>query len=140
MFERFAPPMREAVFLAVEEAGRRGDRRVFTDHLLVAALHDPAIAQTVGAAPDAARHAADQLDREALAAIGFDAGAFGPQTPAARAARLPFTPGAKTVLKRTLAHASTAKARRVESRHLLEALLERETPDPAAELLAALHH
>ena len=138
MFERFAAKAREAVSLAVEEAGRRGDRKVATDHLLAGILHDPAIAAEVGATPEATRRAADQLDRDALSAIGVDTAAFGPLAAGAGAARLPFTPGAKAVLKRTLVHATAEKSRRIETRHLLRALRERRAPDPAAELLAAL--
>ena len=138
MFERFAAQARDAVFLATEDAGRRGDRKVATDHLLVGILHDPAIAAQVGASLEATRRAVDQLDRDALSAIGVDTAAFGPLAAAAGAARLPFTPGAKAVLKRTLAHATAEKARCIETRHLLQALRERTAPDPAAELLAVL--
>lgn len=138
MFERFAAQARNAVFLAIEDAGRRGDRKVATDHLLIGILHDPAIAAEVGASPETTRRAADQLDRDALSAIGVDTAAFGPLGPAVGAARLPFTPGVKAVLKRTLAHAVAEKSRRIETRHLLQALRERRSPDPAAELLAVL--
>ena len=138
MFERFAAQARDAVHLAIEDAGRRGDRKVATDHLLVGILHDPEIAAEVGASPEVTKHVADQLDRDALSAIGVDTAAFGPLGAAAGAARLPFTPGAKAVLKRTLAYAAAEKSRRIETRHLLRALRERRAPDPAAELLAAL--
>ncbi|MBM7505484.1 Clp protease N-terminal domain-containing protein [Agromyces aurantiacus] len=138
MFERFARAARAAVTSAVEEAGRRGDRRVSTDLLLIGVLHDPGIAREVGAGADDARRAASQLDRDALAAVGVEADAFGPLGRAAGAPRLPFTPGAKAVLRRTLALASADHARRIEPTHLLHALLERRAPDPAAELLAAL--
>jgi len=138
MFERFARHARDAVLLAIDEAGRRGDRKVSTDHLLIGILHDPAIAQEVGAGPDAARQAADRLDRDALATIGVDAGAFGTLASAAGSTRLPFTPNAKSVLKQALAHTTTEKARHIQTTHLLRALLERDAPDPAAELLAEL--
>lgn len=138
MFERFAQRARDAVFLAINEAGLRGDRRVGTDHLLIGVLHDPAVAEAVGADADAARRVADQLDRTALAEIGLDAGAFGTLSPAVGASRLPFTPGTKAVLKRTLALVAAEKARRIESRHLLLALLERDEPDPAAEIVVSL--
>ena len=114
MFERFAVKAREAVSLAIEEAGRRGDRKVAADHLLTGILHDPAIAAEVGASPEATQRAADQLDRDALSAIGVDTAAFGPLAAGAGAARLPFTPGAKAVLKRTLVHATAEKSRRID--------------------------
>jgi ATP-dependent Clp protease ATP-binding subunit ClpA len=138
MFERFAAPARDAVVGAVGEARRRGDRRVGTDHLLIGVLGDPAIADLVGADAGAARRAADELDRRALAEIGLDIGEFGSLTPAAGGSHLPFTPGAKQTLKRTLAHLSTKRSRRIESRHLVLALLERDRPDAAAVILAEL--
>ena len=139
MFERFSRPARDAVSRAIEEAGHRGDRRVGTDHLLIGILHDPAVAVVVGADAEQARHVADQLDRTALARIGVDVGAFGTLAPALAPPRLPFTTGAKTVLKRTLPLVAADKTRRIESRHLLGALLERREPDPAAVILSALH-
>jgi ATP-dependent Clp protease ATP-binding subunit ClpA len=138
MFERFTGPARDAVFLAIEEAGRRGDRKVATDHLLIGVLHDPAIAHELGVDPEAARRAADRIDHRSLTAIGIEVGAFGPLLSAVGAARLPFTPGTKAVLKRTLAHTTAEKARRIGTAHLLRALLERDAPDPAAELLGEL--
>jgi ATP-dependent Clp protease ATP-binding subunit ClpA len=138
MFEKFAQAARDAVFIAIDEAGRRGDRRVGTDHLLVGLLHDPEIARQVGATPDDARGVVDELDRRALAQVGLDVRSFGELAPAAGGTRLPFTPGAKVVLERTVALTRTDRARRIESRHLLLALLERQPPDPAAEVLADL--
>ncbi|WP_425956499.1 Clp protease N-terminal domain-containing protein [Xylanimonas sp. McL0601] len=138
MFERFARDARDVVFGAIAEAGRRGDRRVGTDHLVIAALTTPSAAEVVGASADDARRAADDLDRGALAAIGVDAAAFGPLGPAVGADRLPFTAGTKTVLRRALALTVADRSRRLEAKHLVQALLERRAPDPAAELLARL--
>jgi ATP-dependent Clp protease ATP-binding subunit ClpA len=138
MFERFAAQARDAVSRAIEDACRRGDRKVATDHLLIGILHDPTIAAEVGTSLEATRRAVDQLDRDALSAVGVDTAAFGQLAPAAGAVRLPLTPGAKSVLKRTLAHATAERSRRIETRHMLQALRERRAPDPAAELLAAL--
>jgi ATP-dependent Clp protease ATP-binding subunit ClpA len=135
MFEKFAQRARSTVDLAKDEACRRGDRRISTEHLLIGLLHDPSIAATVGADPDDARRIADGLDRDALAAIGIDISAFGSLERAQGAARLPFTPGAKAVLARTVAHART---RHIQSSHLLDALLECRPPDPASEILTRL--
>ena len=49
-----------------------------------------------------------------------------------------LTPGAKAVIQQTLANAVAEKARRMTSRHILLALLDRSEPDPAAALFAAL--
>lgn len=136
MFEKFAQRARSTVDLAKDEACRRGDRRIGTEHLLIGLLHDPSIAAAIGADLDDARRAADGLDRDALAAIGIDVSAFGPLEPAHGGARLPLTPGAKAVLARTVTH---AKTRPIEARHILAALLECQSPDPAAEVLTRLH-
>jgi ATP-dependent Clp protease ATP-binding subunit ClpA len=139
MLERFARTARDAVRRAIAEAGRRGDRKVATDHLLIGLLHDPAIARQVGADAATARRTADQIDREALLAVGVEPDAFGPLAAGPQPEKLPFTPGTKQALKRALAHTIAAKARRIEPRHLLHALLERDAPDPAAAILTRLH-
>ena len=63
MFERFARAARIAVEDARYEAERRGDRRIGSDHLLLALLQDDELAQLVGVDAAAAHDAADQLDR-----------------------------------------------------------------------------
>jgi len=138
MFERFADPARNVVTLAMDEAAGRGDRRIGTDHLLLGVLHDPEVAEIVGVDARAAREAADALDRQALAAIGLDLGGFEATRGAAGSKRPPFTSGAKSVMKQMLANTTAEKARRIAPKHLLLALLERQEPDPAASLLAAL--
>jgi len=138
MFERFAASARSAVHLAIGEAGRRGDRRVGTEHLLVGVLHDPRIAVVLGADAEAGRRVADELDHRALTGIGLDPSEFGTAEAATDVSHLPFTPGAKAVLTRTLVMARMERARRIESRHLLLALLERAEPDPVAGMLVEL--
>ncbi|GAA3243198.1 Clp protease N-terminal domain-containing protein [Dactylosporangium siamense] len=138
MFERFAATARSAVQGAVEEARRRGDRRVGTEHLLLAVLSEPTGAGLLGVTVAAARTAADELDRQALAAIGVDIGDFRPTGAAGAGKRPPFSSGAREVLSRTLALAAAARSRRIETRHLLLALLERGRPDPVAALLSEL--
>jgi ATP-dependent Clp protease ATP-binding subunit ClpA len=141
MFERFARSTRAAVEDARYEAERRGDRRVGSDHLLIALLQDDRTAQLVGVSADAARAAADELDRGALSAIGLNVGE-GTYKPAGRGASRrrvsSITTGAKGVIEQSLANAAAAKARAITSEHMLLALLDRRQPDPAATLLAAL--
>lgn len=65
---------------AAEEARRRGDRRLGTDHLLLGILHDqdsPA-ARALGIDLESARVAADALDRAALSTVGIEVGQPGP--------------------------------------------------------------
>ncbi|MFJ3957679.1 Clp protease N-terminal domain-containing protein [Arthrobacter sp. NPDC090010] len=138
MFERFARQSREAVVFALEEAGRRGDRKVGTEHLLFGTLHDPEAAQLAGVGPSDVRRVEEELDREALSAVGVEVDEFGPLAPAAGAARLPFTPGAKAVLRRALGHAAGEKSRTIDARHLLAALRECEKDEAAAVVLEKL--
>ncbi|HEY0248004.1 MAG TPA: Clp protease N-terminal domain-containing protein [Gryllotalpicola sp.] len=138
MFERFAQATRVAVDDARYEAGLRGDRRIGTEHLLISLLNDESIATAVGASAEAAREAADRLDRGALAAIGVELGDFAPRGRLALGRHVPFTAGAKEVMGQTLAQAAAEKARTLLPRHMMLALLERRAPDPAAALLTAL--
>jgi ATP-dependent Clp protease ATP-binding subunit ClpA len=151
MFERFAQSTKAALEGARNEAERRGDRRIGSDHLLIALLQDDATAQFVGVSADAARAAADELDRSALSAIGLTVG-DGTYTPAtytpaaytpagrgpSRKSVTSITRGAKGVIEQSMAHAASDKARAVSSEHMLLALLDKKQPDPAAALLAAL--
>ena len=126
---------------AAEEAQRRGDRRIGTDHLLLGLLQASGslASQVLGVDLESARAASDALDRAALSAIGLDPARLSPppQSMAARR-RPPLTSGARAVFVRSVLAARAAKARRIEARFLLLALLERERPDPAAELLRAM--
>jgi ATP-dependent Clp protease ATP-binding subunit ClpA len=123
---------------AADEARRRGDRRMGTDHLLLGLLHEPSTAKLLGVDLDAARRASSDLDVAALAAIGFEASNIDAPLPIQSRRRPPFTSGAREVLKRSIDEARAQKSRAIDTRHLLLGILSRERPDPAAELLAAL--
>jgi ATP-dependent Clp protease ATP-binding subunit ClpA len=120
---------------ARDEARRRGDRKIGTEHLLLALLQDPASAQALGCALETGRQALDALDRAALGAVGMSAVPEAPPVPGQERARLPLTPAAKAVLIGAMKERARA---RLGPEHVLLALLLRERPDPAAELLAAL--
>lgn len=139
MFERFARTARAVVEDAQHEAENRGDRRIGSDHLLLALLKDDEIAQLVGVDAVAAHDAVEQLDRTAIAAIGLTIGEFhfSDRTTVGRHVRM-MSSGAKAVIRESLANATAEKARTITSRHLLLALLDQHEPDPAAVLLAAL--
>lgn len=116
------------------EAKRRGDRRVGTDHLLLALLADPdsVTAQALGTDLDTARDALDRLDRDALAYLGLHP-TFSPSTlPGRPAERLRLTPAGRAVFTGLGTRARGGLPR------VLLALLAQEPPDPAAELLNAL--
>jgi ATP-dependent Clp protease ATP-binding subunit ClpA len=126
---------------ATKEARRRGDRRPGTDHLLLGVLHDndsPAVA-ALGVTLESARAASRALDRAALVAVGVAADHVDiAQSPRTAKRLLPLSSGARAVLKRTVELARPRATSRIESRDFLLALLSRDRPDPAAELVHAL--
>jgi ATP-dependent Clp protease ATP-binding subunit ClpA len=139
MVKRLTADARKRVLTsAAEEAQRRGDRRLSTDHLLLGLLHEPSAAKLLGVDLEAARRASSDLDRAALSAVGFEANDLDSPLPIRSRRRPPFTSGAREVLKRSVEEARATKSRAIDARHLLLGILTRERPDPAAELLAAL--
>lgn len=152
MINRFSRSARAAVSAAVDEAGRRGDARVGTEHLLLGLLHDPGseVARTMGVDLATARGALQTMDVDALAAVGVDVSvdvsvdanidATGlPRLLSKRThGRRPFTLAAGAALRRTLAEARGRGTRRLEPTHLLLALLDCGPRDPATQLLERL--
>jgi len=122
---------------ARDEAVRRGDRTIGTEHLVLALLADPAspAARALGCDLDSARQALDALDRQALAAIGIEPGITAGPVTARATGRLRLTPAAKAVLTGIR---DARKSRGAGLGIVLSALLGLPRPDPAAELLAAL--
>jgi ATP-dependent Clp protease ATP-binding subunit ClpA len=140
-FERFDQDARRRVMaLAAEESRRRGDERIGTEHLLLALLRDPGsmARRALGVDVDRARAALDDLDLEALRAVGIDLPSMGRSVPVLTRRRPPFTSGAREVFHRAVLVARSEGARRIRARHLLLGVLARSRPDPAAELLNAL--
>jgi hypothetical protein len=138
---------------AREEARRRGDRRVGTEHLVLGLLREPDIAQVLGCDLGAAREALDAMDRDALVAVGIDGALGAPPVPtrepalggrrpslkAVLADRLPMTPVAKRVLEESGKDGRRGRAEGRWSVHaVLAALLCLAAPDPGAALLDAL--
>jgi hypothetical protein len=135
---------------AREEARRRGDRRVGTEHLVLGLLREPDLAQVLGCDLGAAREALDAMDRDALVAVGIDRPLGAPPVPTREPAlggrrpslkavltdRLPMTPVAKRVLEES--GKGLRRGRQVDSRRVLIALLSLGQPDPGAALLDAL--
>ncbi len=142
MIKRLSADARKTVLTsAAEEARRRGDRRLGTDHLLLGLLHDagsPA-ARALGIDLAAGRAASNALDLAALAAVGVNVARLGdPSQPDRARGHLSLTSGARAVFVHAVEQARGARTPRIETRHFLLALLDRERPDPAAELLRAL--
>jgi len=126
---------------ATEEARHRGDRRLGTDHLLLGLLHDQdsRAAKALGVSLAGARAALLDLDVAALAAVGIEIQALGEGLPVSFGRRLPpLTSGARAVVKRAIDEARPSRSGRIDTTHLLLALLSLQRPDPAAELLDAL--
>lgn len=119
------------------EALRRGDRKVSTEHVLLALLIHPdsIIAQALGVSLDAAREALVSLDEAALAAVGIKAVPAGPVFPGRERDRLPLTPTAKAVFTGL---GKQAGRERIGIHHVLLGLLSHKRPDPAAVLLDTL--
>jgi len=141
MVKLLSKDARKAVLTsATAEAQRMGDRRIGTQHLLLALLNDPLSLTTrlLGVDLAAARTALTELDQAALAAIGVDAGVLDrPQSIQSRR-RPPFTSGARGALHEGVKHARAERSAHIQERHILHALLTLKQPDPAAELLATL--
>jgi ATP-dependent Clp protease ATP-binding subunit ClpA len=139
-----------AVYLrASEEARRRGDRRVGTDHVLLALLEDPSIEGVLGVSLQQARQALESLDREALGALGLGSGIDAPSLPmravpkkprirdVAKKDRFRMTPAAKKVLEEAYKPKGHRKLQ-VTGPEVLAQILTLEPPDPAPVLLGAL--
>ena len=103
MFERFTKDARLVVTHAVEEAESRGDTRIGTEHLLIGVARS---ASLEGLMPDveSLRAELDGMDREALASVGLDPELIELAGPARqkKTAHIPFTSGAKDILKGAL--------------------------------------
>jgi hypothetical protein len=135
---------------AREEAWRRGDRRVGTEHLVLGLLREPALALALGCDLQTAREALDAMDRDALAAVGIGIAFNAPPIPIEEPIRRPPRPTFKAVLQDRLPMTPVAKAAMEKSykeirrghgvglQQVLLTVLELEPPDPAAELIAAL--
>ena len=122
---------------ARNEAIRRGDRTIGTEHLVLALLIDPAspAATALGCDLDSARRALDALDSQALAAIGVPPGITAGPVAVRATGRLRLTPAAKAVITGIR---DARKDREAGLGIVLDALLDLLRPDPAAELLAVL--
>jgi hypothetical protein len=122
---------------ARDEAIRRGDRTIGTEHLLLALLVDPAspAARALGHDLESARHALDVLDEQALSAIGVEPGITAGPIAVRTRGGLRLTPAAKAVFRGI---PKSPRSRGAGLGKVLYELLELRTPDAAAELLCAL--
>jgi ATP-dependent Clp protease ATP-binding subunit ClpA len=127
-----------SVYLAAnEEAERRGDRRVGTEHLVLALLTglDSATTAALDVQLPAAREALDELDQQALAALGLHLPHVGAIPAGGKKEQFKLTPAARSVFTGLRAQAG---GKALGIRHVLLALLALQPPDPAAVLLDRL--
>ncbi|MBD0737860.1 Clp protease N-terminal domain-containing protein [Streptomyces sp. CBMA29] len=126
---------------AGEEAARRGDRRIGTDHLLLALLRDEAAqpARALGVTLAEGHAALEALDRAALGSLGIHLDIPLAPPPVRGRRRITLNSAARaTVVAAKHEAERERRGRRIEPRHLLLALLPAPHPDPAATLLSAL--
>jgi hypothetical protein len=133
---------------AGEEARRRGDRRIGTDHILLALFDDPSIEDVLGVNLQQARQGLESLDHEALGALGLGPGTDAPPLPIRavpkkprirdimKKDRLRLTPAAKKVLE--VASKPNRRRLQITAQQVLAQILTLQPPDPAAALLGAL--
>ena len=139
MFERFTKDARLVVTNAVDEAKTRGDSRIGTEHLLIGVARSRALE---GMMPDveSIRAELDRMDRAALASVGLDPGLIEVSGPSRRkrSGHIPFTGGAKEILKDALRAALDLGHRHIGVEHIALALTVVEGPDRATRALYGL--
>ena len=139
MFERFTKDARLVVTHAVAEAQNRGDSRIGTEHLLIGVANTRSLEDLM---PDveSIRDELDRIDREALASVGLDPALIEAAGPARikRSGHIPFTNGAKEILKDALRAALDLGHRHIGVDHIAVALTEIEGPDRATAVLYGL--
>ena len=106
---------------AREEARRRGDRRVGTEHLILALLKERVLAQALGCDLQTARDALDAMDHDALAGVGIGAAFNAPPIPIDEPIKRSSRPTLKAVLRDRLPLTPAAKK-------ALEEVVQRDTP------------
>lgn len=126
---------------AGNEARLRGDRRIGTDHLLLAIMNEPdsTVPEDLGVNRDQVLAAEATLDADALVELGI--GIYGlwlPEVELSNKRLPPLTAASREVIKEAFNRAKPRSTGRLTHRDFLEALLSRDRPDPAAELLAAV--
>jgi ATP-dependent Clp protease ATP-binding subunit ClpA len=124
---------------AATQAALRGDRTVSTDHILLALLADPSsvTARALGVSLARAHATLDGMDHQALASLSIDVDvAATPLHAEPGRGRMRLTPAGRRLFTSLGQHAN---GKRLGIHHVLVALLAQRAPDPAAEVLDALH-
>jgi ATP-dependent Clp protease ATP-binding subunit ClpA len=138
MFEKFTSEARKTVTTAVQEAEKRGDTRIGTEHLLLGACR-AGVLDEFGVDEETVRGVLKRLDTEALASVGVDAGEFSDGPDVRRRVRqrhIPFTGSGKQVLVQALVEAKAVGSRRIESGHIALAITRLPDHDRAIRVLS----
>jgi ATP-dependent Clp protease ATP-binding subunit ClpC len=139
VFERFTKDARLVVTHAVEEAANRDDSRIGTEHLLIGVSRSRSLEGLIPRV-ESIRAELDRIDREALASVGVDPGLMevAGQARRRRSGHVPFTSGAKHVLKGALRAALDLGHRHIGVEHIALALTAIDGPDRATGVLYGL--
>lgn len=135
MFEKFTKDARGLVLRAIDHAEQRGDRRVRTEHLLLAGAE---VSPTLDFAVLDAE--LKRFDSEALRLVGIDPhlADLDPRRSSMRKRQhLPFTREAKKVLTNSLRETLDAGDRRIGVTHVLLALTTLDPGDRAIKAMSA---
>jgi len=138
MFERFTKDAHETVTMAVEEAHRRSDARIGTEHLLLGVAGSGS--NPSGLDPAELRRELDRLDSEALEAVGIDPSLVDVETSRSQGRtgkkHIPFTRAAKDTLTGALKEAIGLGHRHIGVEHIALALSRLPSSDRAIRALA----
>jgi ATP-dependent Clp protease ATP-binding subunit ClpA len=140
VFERFTREARNIVTSAIDEAARRGDSRIGTEHVLISMAGAQSLAG-IFPEPDQLRRQLDRLDEEALRSVGLDPGLLAVDhtpRPGLGKRHIPFTGAAKDLLKGALKEALALGHRHIGAAHLALALTTANHPDRALATLESL--
>jgi hypothetical protein len=140
VFERFTREARNIVTSAIDEAARRGDSRIGTEHVLISIAGAQSLAGLFPT-PDELRSQLGRLDEEALRSVGLDPGLLvvdHTPRPGAGKRHIPFTGAAKGLLKGALKEALALGHRHIGAVHLALALTTADRPDRALATLESL--
>jgi ATP-dependent Clp protease ATP-binding subunit ClpA len=140
VFERFTREARNIVTSAIDEAARRGDSRIGTEHVLISMAGAQSLAG-IFPTPAELRSQLDRLDEEALRSVGLDPGLLGVDhkpRPGVAKRHIPFTGAAKDLLKGALKEALALGHRHIGALHLALALTTADRPDRALATLESL--
>lgn len=139
MITRSTRALRDILVTATTEARLRADPLLGNEHLLLALLHDPELTPLWGErrAVDG-RTALAAIDADALRSAGVEPVALAPAPAPGGRRSLDLSSGARRTIDAAQRIAKARRARRVQARDLLQALLITQAPDVSRQLMHRL--